>query len=103
MRGRFNWMRQQGLAVVGGNFYLETPIMVQVSDQPVVWWSRDPEDSRLNLGLPKSDSHLPRDLTLPPLSKLGSVVLVGRDAKNRATAMGSYREIMAARIPFLVL
>ena len=28
---------------LGGNFYLETPIMVQVKDQPVIWWSRDPE------------------------------------------------------------
>lgn len=38
---RFNWMRTQLLAVVGGNFYYETPVAVQVQDIPVVWFNRD--------------------------------------------------------------
>jgi hypothetical protein len=50
VRGRFNWMRQEVLAVVGGNFYLETPIIVQLRDQPVVWWKRD-EDGFLRLNV----------------------------------------------------
>jgi hypothetical protein len=38
---RFNWMRQQLLAVVGGNFFLETPIPVLIHDIPVVMFTRD--------------------------------------------------------------
>lgn len=38
---RFNWMRDELLAVVGGNFYLRTQIAVQVEDMPVVWFNRD--------------------------------------------------------------
>ena len=34
-------MRKQLLAVVGGNFYYETPIPVRVQDIPVVWFNRD--------------------------------------------------------------
>ena len=41
VRGRFNWMRQEVLAVVGGNFYFETPIILQIQERPVVWWNRD--------------------------------------------------------------
>jgi hypothetical protein len=40
---RFNWMRRQVLAVVGGNFFFETPIAVQYCHMPVVWFNRDPE------------------------------------------------------------
>jgi hypothetical protein len=38
---RFNWMREELLAVVGGNFYYETPIPIRVEDTPVVWFNRD--------------------------------------------------------------
>jgi hypothetical protein len=41
--GRFDWMRNDLLVVVGGNFYYETPIAVQFRQQPVVWLSRDDE------------------------------------------------------------
>jgi hypothetical protein len=52
IKGRFNWMRQDVLAVVGGNFYLETPIIVQLRDQPVVWWKRDSDGFLLlNVGM----------------------------------------------------
>jgi hypothetical protein len=39
---RFNWMRDKLLAVVGGNFYYETPIVLRVQQLPVVWFNRDP-------------------------------------------------------------
>lgn len=39
---RFNWMRDELLAVVGGNFYYETPIVVRVQHLPIVWFNRDP-------------------------------------------------------------
>jgi len=48
--GRFDWMRQNLLAVVGGNFYFETPVPVQLGDVPVIWFTRD-EGSHLLLNL----------------------------------------------------
>lgn len=38
---RFNWMRDKLLAVVGGNFYYETPVVLRVQHLPVVWFNRD--------------------------------------------------------------
>ena len=35
-------MRDKLLAVVGGNFYYETPIVLRVQHVPVVWFNRDP-------------------------------------------------------------
>ena len=42
--GKFNWMRNRLLAVVGGNFYYETPIIFKFKDQPVIWFERDEND-----------------------------------------------------------
>ena len=39
--GRFDWMREQLLAVVGGNFYLEVRVPVMIKDIPVVMFTRD--------------------------------------------------------------
>lgn len=36
--------------MLGGNFYLETPILVQIRNQPLVWWRRD-EEGFLQLNL----------------------------------------------------
>lgn len=41
--GRFDWMRNCILAVVGGNFYYETPIIFQFRQQPAIWFNRDSE------------------------------------------------------------
>jgi hypothetical protein len=49
-RGRFDWMRNDLLAVVGGNFYHETPVIFQYGDQPIIWFNRD-EDGYLLLNL----------------------------------------------------
>jgi hypothetical protein len=44
VKGRFNWMRNRLLAVVGGNFFYETPIIFQYKDKPVIWFERDAND-----------------------------------------------------------
>lgn len=60
IRGRFEWMRQDVLAVVGGNFFYETPKMVVFRDEPMIWFDRD-EDRRLLLNLRMlTTSGLPR-------------------------------------------
>ncbi len=48
--GQFEWMRNDLLVVVGGNFYHETPIAVQRGEQPLVWLNRD-DDGYLLLNL----------------------------------------------------
>jgi hypothetical protein len=50
VRGRFEWMREDVLAVVGGNYYYETPNMVVFRDQPLIWFERD-DERRLLLNL----------------------------------------------------
>jgi hypothetical protein len=53
IRGRFDWMRQRLLAIVGGNFYYETPNAVVIGDVPVVAFSRDESDHwLLNVNMP---------------------------------------------------
>lgn len=41
VQGKFNWMRNRLLAVVGGNFFYETLIVFQYKDKPVIWFERD--------------------------------------------------------------
>jgi hypothetical protein len=43
VKGRFNWMRNRLLAVVGGNFYYETPVVFQFQGKPVIWFERNQE------------------------------------------------------------
>jgi hypothetical protein len=43
-------MRNRLLAVVGGNFYYETPIIFKFKEQPVIWFERD-ENNYLLLNL----------------------------------------------------
>lgn len=50
--GRFDWLRNRLLAVVGGNFYYETPVIFTFRDHPVIWFNRDVDGHLLlNLGM----------------------------------------------------
>ena len=35
------WMRHDLLAIVGGNFYYKSPILLQFDGKPVIWFNRD--------------------------------------------------------------
>jgi hypothetical protein len=48
--GRFEWMREDLLAVVGGNYFYETPNMVVFRSEPMIWFERD-ADRRMLLNL----------------------------------------------------
>jgi hypothetical protein len=50
VRGKFEWMRDDILAVIGGGLYYETPNMVVYHDTPIVWFNRD-EQRHLMLNL----------------------------------------------------
>lgn len=41
VRGRFEWIREDVLAVIGGCFYYETPNMVLFRGTPMIWFERD--------------------------------------------------------------
>lgn len=50
---RFDWLRYKVLAVVGGNFYYETPQVVVYREQPLIWFNRSAGgELLLNLRLP---------------------------------------------------
>ena len=50
VRGGFAWMRRDILAVLGGNFYYETPVIFQFRSQPSIWLNRD-DDGYLLLNI----------------------------------------------------
>lgn len=41
IQGRFEWMRRDLLAVVGGNFYYKTPVVLEIGTRPCVWFGQD--------------------------------------------------------------
>lgn len=46
--GRFDWMRNDLLAVVGGNFYYQNEVILQIGSVKCIWFNRD-DDSNLLL------------------------------------------------------
>lgn len=50
VRGKFDWMRNDLLAVIGGNLYFNVPAPVAFRGEPVIWFNRD-EDRRFLLNL----------------------------------------------------
>jgi hypothetical protein len=54
LAGRFDWMREELLAVIGGNFFYRVPIAVRFGEHPVVWFNRraGSNDLLLNLVMP---------------------------------------------------
>jgi hypothetical protein len=53
VRGQFEWMRASLLAVVGGNFYLDSMTILEIGSKRCIWFDRD-EDGYLllNFDLP---------------------------------------------------
>jgi hypothetical protein len=59
--GRFDWMRRDLLAVMGGNLYYQTATLVELNEQPLVWFDRDEFGHLLlNVGLPSEERSLPQ-------------------------------------------
>lgn len=55
LRGRLGWMGEKLLAVVGGNFYYETRVPLQIGPQPVVAFQRDDRGwFRLDVNMPST-------------------------------------------------
>jgi hypothetical protein len=43
VKGRFDWMRRDLLAVVGGCMYLRVPVILEFRNEPAIWFNRDDE------------------------------------------------------------
>jgi hypothetical protein len=55
--GRFDWMRRDILAVVGGSYYYRIPAIVVINDVPAVWFTHNEAgELRLNFKMPSIDS-----------------------------------------------
>jgi hypothetical protein len=93
--GRFEWMRHRLLAVVGGTFYYETPIPVQLGERAVVEFRRDEQDLLLlNVSMPSTlpeprmiiednfwiEVGQPEQLECPPSGRVVSVTYPNGDA-----------------------
>ncbi|EKE03473.1 MAG: hypothetical protein ACD_20C00199G0005 [uncultured bacterium] len=50
VQGKFDWLRNDLLVVVGGNFYYETPRVFEFKDKSIIWFNRD-ENGYLLLNL----------------------------------------------------
>jgi hypothetical protein len=51
--GTLSWMRKDLIAFIGGNFYVDVAVAVQVGRHPIVWFNRDDQNRVLvNLHLP---------------------------------------------------
>jgi hypothetical protein len=48
--GQFDWLRQDILAVVGGNYFVDTEVIIQIDEQPIIWFNRNNDgDLLLNI------------------------------------------------------
>ena len=88
VKGKFDWLRRDLLAVVGDNLFYNTPIIFNLNNHPVIWFKRD-EDGYMLLNvrmlsmLPEPRAQIednfwiqsgdPEDLESPPSAKLLSV------------------------------
>jgi hypothetical protein len=53
IRGELTWMRREVLALIGGNWYYDTPTILQVGNTPAIAFERDPDGYLLlNLRFP---------------------------------------------------
>jgi len=47
VHGRFDWMRRDLLAVVGGNFCYEPSVILKIGKRPCIWFDRDQDHNLL--------------------------------------------------------
>lgn len=114
LRGRLDWMRHDLLAVVGGNFYYEIPVVVQFRGQPTIWFNRD-EDRYLLLnvrmltasGQPRMriednfwiERGDPEDIECPPSGKLIHVMYENEDKLRIEFSELKSADALRARYP----
>ena len=73
VKGRFDWLRNDLLAVVGGNYYYETLNVVRIDGQDLVWFHRDDAGYlRLNVQLFSLSPELRAKITNNMWSNIGN-------------------------------
>lgn len=113
--GRFEWMRRNLLAVVGGNFYYQTPTIFEFKGEPSIWFEHD-EDGYFLLNIRMlSTSREPRmriennfwisrgspdDLESPPSGKSLRIKYSNGDALAVCFFELESVQVLQARYPF---
>jgi hypothetical protein len=41
VQGKFDYLRRDAIWRVGGNVYIDTPVIIELNNEPLVYWSRD--------------------------------------------------------------
>ena len=106
-RGRFDWMRNELLALVGGTFFYKCPLILRVGEVNCIWFTRDDDNYLLvNLRMPSLASRpraqieenvwtvLPygaKEVVVPPHGRLVQV-----DYENGDRFKAEFREIKSA-------
>lgn len=114
--GRFDWMRDKLLAVVGGNLYFDVPVPLQVEGRPCIWFNRsDDGHFLLNVDMPtlsgkprlKIEDNFwistgePDDLECPPKGTLVAATYRNGDILRVEFAEMASEEAFIAKYPFL--
>lgn len=130
IKGRFDWMRKNLMAVVGGSFYIDTPVILTIDNRPVISFTRDDENYLLlNLQMLTTSEDerfliqenfwllegTPEDVECPPHGRLLSVKYPNGDkAKVEFFSIDStldfskrygerYSDEIASEIPFTIV
>lgn len=45
--GRFDWLRRKILVVIGGSFFYDVDVALQISGKPIVWFNHDSDNNLL--------------------------------------------------------
>jgi hypothetical protein len=118
LAGRFDWMREKLLAVVGGNVYYDVPTPLEISGKPAIWFNRD-EQGRflLNVEMPSlsgeprlriEDNYWieigePDDLECPPKGTLLAATYRNGDVIRVEFSATATVDALTSRYPFLPL
>jgi hypothetical protein len=95
--GRLDWLRQNVLYILGGNFIWEVKTILSVHAEPVIWVNRDEQDNlllncrvedaegKVLLQMEDNDwtAYAPEDLDCPPGGQ--RIVIQGKDGVTRFT------------------
>jgi hypothetical protein len=119
VRGRFDWMRRDLLAIVGGSAYHDVPIPVMIGDAKAVWFDRNQHEELLlgftmptvsgrpRVSVDQNTWHVPpdnvADIICPPSGRLLRVKYDNGDrfASEFFTVAG--RSELEARVPYIDL
>jgi hypothetical protein len=116
--GRFDWMRRDLLAVVGGNFYYRCPVVLEFGDYRSIWFNRDDDGYLLlNFSMPSLAGDLrariednfwtvtttAEEVVCPPSGRLVEVTYANGDRFRAEFFTADTNDDLLTRYPVAVL